>query len=241
MWDTQSRVCPHHHFHTATHTATSRQVEGIPWTCDESDVRDFFKGCGKISGVRMPRWQDSGRPRGYAHVAFAGASGARAAFKRDGLFLKGRYLSVQVGQRWSTGYGGCTIRGTPSWQLSLQELLLEESFCQLDVCGHDLIAGLAVKYFVPFRSWCRFFFSCFARWTNKSSGMSLFACSATDPARMNAERLSPFVSTHEQSTDVRFRVLVAAITRRLRRSRRRRKPGVRTARRSNREDAERSS
>lgn len=44
----------------------------------------------------MPRWQDSGRPRGYAHVAFAGASGARAAFGRDGQYLNGRYLTVQV-------------------------------------------------------------------------------------------------------------------------------------------------
>ncbi|CAN0490837.1 unnamed protein product [Ectocarpus sp. 12 AP-2014] len=70
-------------------------VEGIPWTCDESDVREFFKGCGKITDVRMPRWQDSGRPRGYAHVAFAGSSGARAAFGRDGQYLNGRYLTVQ--------------------------------------------------------------------------------------------------------------------------------------------------
>lgn len=77
-------------------------MEGIPWTCDESDVREFFKGCGKISGVRMPRWQDSGRPRGYAHVAFAGSKGARAAFGRDGQYLKGRYLTVQAPQEPAT-------------------------------------------------------------------------------------------------------------------------------------------
>ena len=75
---------------------TPMQVEGIPWTCSEEDVREFFKGCGKITAVRMPRWQDSGRPRGYAHVAFAGSSGARAAFGLDGQYLKGRYLTIQV-------------------------------------------------------------------------------------------------------------------------------------------------
>ncbi|CAB1115770.1 unnamed protein product [Ectocarpus sp. CCAP 1310/34] len=77
-------------------------VEGIPWTCDESDVREFFKGCGKITDVRMPRWQDSGRPRGYAHVAFAGSSGAQAAFGRDGQYLNGRYLTVQAPQEPAT-------------------------------------------------------------------------------------------------------------------------------------------
>eukprot|EP00903_Cladosiphon_okamuranus_P020342 g18662.t1 len=77
-------------------------VEGIPWTCDESDVREFFKGCGKITDVRMPRWNDSGRPRGYAHVAFAGTGGARAAFGRDGRYLNGRYLTVQAPQEPAT-------------------------------------------------------------------------------------------------------------------------------------------
>lgn len=88
-------ICPFHQRYVLRLT----QVEGIPWTCDESDVREFFKGCGKINAVRMPRWQDSGRPRGYAHVAFAGASGARAAFGRTGQYLKGRYLTVQVRYR----------------------------------------------------------------------------------------------------------------------------------------------
>lgn len=71
-------------------------MEGIPWSCDENDLRDFFKGCGKIKDIRMARWQDSGMSKGYAHVSFAGAAGVRAAFGRDGKYLKGRYLTVQV-------------------------------------------------------------------------------------------------------------------------------------------------
>eukprot|EP00752_Nemacystus_decipiens_P002633 g2465.t1 len=77
-------------------------VEGIPWRCDESDIREFFKGCGKIVDVRMPRWNDSGRPRGYAHVSFASSSGARAAFGRDGQYLNDRYLSVRASQEPAT-------------------------------------------------------------------------------------------------------------------------------------------
>lgn len=59
-------------------------------------MREFFRQCGKITDVRMPRWHDSGKPRGYAHVSFAGVKGARAAFGLDGKYMNGRYLTVQV-------------------------------------------------------------------------------------------------------------------------------------------------
>jgi RNA recognition motif-containing protein len=43
-------------------------IEGIPYTATEADVSGFFADCGRVVAVRMPRYQDSGRPRGYAHV-----------------------------------------------------------------------------------------------------------------------------------------------------------------------------
>ncbi|CAM9347847.1 unnamed protein product, partial [Choristocarpus tenellus] len=73
-------------------------VEGIPWTCNEEDVKRFFKDCGTITSVRLPRWQDSGRARGYAHVVFESPAGAQAAFAKDGQYLNGRYLTVQAPQ-----------------------------------------------------------------------------------------------------------------------------------------------
>lgn len=39
-------------------------IEGLPFTSTEDDVKEFFKSCGSIISVRLPRWHDSGRLRG---------------------------------------------------------------------------------------------------------------------------------------------------------------------------------
>ena len=43
----------------------------------------------------MPRYQDSGRPRGYAHVDFKKEDGVVKAVALSGQYMKGRYLNVQ--------------------------------------------------------------------------------------------------------------------------------------------------
>jgi nucleolin len=45
-------------------------VEGIPYSATEATLSAFFSDCGTVVDVRMPKYQDSGRPRGYAHVVF---------------------------------------------------------------------------------------------------------------------------------------------------------------------------
>lgn len=72
-------------------------VEGIAYQATEEDVTRFFqdKGCGKVLAVRMPRWQDSGRPRGYAHVDFKKPEGVGKALALDGVTMMGRYLTVK--------------------------------------------------------------------------------------------------------------------------------------------------
>ena len=75
--------------------ATEVYVEGIPWDSSEAKLRAFFEGCGNITEVRMPQWHDTGRVKGYAHVAFATAEEATEALKRDREHLGSRYLSVQ--------------------------------------------------------------------------------------------------------------------------------------------------
>ena len=69
-------------------------VEGLPYSADEASIRAFFASAGAIVAVRAPRWQDSGRLRGYAHVDFGSASGAAAALALDGKELGGRWLRV---------------------------------------------------------------------------------------------------------------------------------------------------
>ena len=83
-------------------------VEGIAYQATEEDVTRFFqdKGCGKVVAVRMPRYQDSGRPRGYAHVDFKKAEGVNKALALSGVTMMGRYLSVQRANELRQGGGG---------------------------------------------------------------------------------------------------------------------------------------
>ena len=70
-------------------------VEGISYDAEDADVKGFFEQAGAVKEVRMPRWHDSGKPRGYAHVVFADRAHAAAAIKDlDGQRLMGRYLKV---------------------------------------------------------------------------------------------------------------------------------------------------
>ena len=43
----------------------------------------------------MPRYQDSGRLRGYGHVEYESATSAAAALKASGSSLGGRYVTIQ--------------------------------------------------------------------------------------------------------------------------------------------------
>jgi nucleolin len=59
-------------------------AEGIPYTATEEDVQKFFEKCGTITSLRFPRFQDSGRARGYAHVEFSTKEAATNAIKLNG-------------------------------------------------------------------------------------------------------------------------------------------------------------
>jgi nucleolin len=58
-------------------------ISGIPYECSEQELRDFFPPTvsNHITEVKLPKYQDSGRCRGYAHVTFANAEA------RDGALL----------------------------------------------------------------------------------------------------------------------------------------------------------
>ena len=74
--------------------ATTCYVEGISYNAGEEDVDRFFRACGAMIDIRLPRWNDSGKPRGYAHIEFADRHGCAAALKLDGQTMMGRYLRV---------------------------------------------------------------------------------------------------------------------------------------------------
>lgn len=69
-------------------------VQGLPFTATEQDVRNFFKECGDISSIRLPKWHDSGKLKGYGHVEFKKTEGATKAMELNGEYLLDRYLSI---------------------------------------------------------------------------------------------------------------------------------------------------
>ena len=69
--------------------------EGLRYDEAEDDVRAFFEAHGAIKELRLPRYQDSGRLRGYGHIEYESATSAAAALKASGSSLGGRYVTIQ--------------------------------------------------------------------------------------------------------------------------------------------------
>ncbi|TMW62737.1 hypothetical protein Poli38472_005355 [Pythium oligandrum] len=80
-------------------TEATVYIEGIPYKANEGDIVTHFSSCGIVKEVRMPRYQDSGKPRGYAHVVFESASSIPKALKLDRKDMMGRYLTVKQAER----------------------------------------------------------------------------------------------------------------------------------------------
>ncbi|CAK9008354.1 unnamed protein product [Durusdinium trenchii] len=80
-------------------------VDGVPYDWSIERVTEFFSKCGPVREVRAPTWQDSGRLRGYAHVAFEGAAGKEKALKLDKAKVgkKGRYLKIEPAKKPNEG------------------------------------------------------------------------------------------------------------------------------------------
>lgn len=73
-------------------------TEGLPYDCTEESVKDFFasNGCNDIMQLRLPKWQDSGRLRGYGHIVFSTLkSREKALCTIHGKYLNNRYISIQ--------------------------------------------------------------------------------------------------------------------------------------------------
>ena len=51
-------------------------IQGLPFSATEDDVRKLFEPCGKIDSIRLPKWHDSGRIKGYGHIEYQDSSSA---------------------------------------------------------------------------------------------------------------------------------------------------------------------
>jgi len=45
-------------------------VSGLPYTTTDEEIKDIFKNCGIIEKLKIPKYQDTGRNIGYAHIYF---------------------------------------------------------------------------------------------------------------------------------------------------------------------------
>lgn len=45
-------------------------VSGIPYSTTEDELKAIFEKCGKIKSLKIPKYQDTGRNLGYAHIVF---------------------------------------------------------------------------------------------------------------------------------------------------------------------------
>jgi len=74
-------------------------IEGLPFTSSEEEIRNFFTehGCNDILELRLPKWQDSGRLRGFGHVVFSSQETRKRALSNEvnGKEIGGRYITVK--------------------------------------------------------------------------------------------------------------------------------------------------
>lgn len=78
-------------------------LEGLPYSSSEDDIRELFIGCGEILAIRAPRYQDSGRLMGYAHVDFGTKAEATKALAKNGQHVGGRYVKIAVAKPVGAG------------------------------------------------------------------------------------------------------------------------------------------
>jgi len=69
-------------------------IQGLPFSATDEEIHSFFEPCGEIISVRLPKWHDTGRIKGYGHVEFKDSRSAIAALDMSGQYIKDRYISV---------------------------------------------------------------------------------------------------------------------------------------------------
>ncbi len=69
---------------------------GLSYDADEDAIRELFGGCGEILSCRVPKFGDSGRPKGMAFVEFASAESVDKALELNGSSHMNRYIKVNI-------------------------------------------------------------------------------------------------------------------------------------------------
>ena len=57
-------------FDQVTESSRSVFVSGLPFLTTHDEIKDLFEKCGEITSMKVPKFQDSGRNIGYAHIVY---------------------------------------------------------------------------------------------------------------------------------------------------------------------------
>jgi nucleolin len=66
-------------------------ISGLPYETTEEELRQLFEGCGIIKEIKIPKYQDTGRNIGYAHLSFKknkGVTKVTIFILRSGIRIK---------------------------------------------------------------------------------------------------------------------------------------------------------
>ncbi|KRX10441.1 hypothetical protein PPERSA_08743 [Pseudocohnilembus persalinus] len=69
-------------------------LSGLPYECDEQKIKDFFESVGQPLEIKLPKYQDTGRCRGYAHVSFSTQEEADNGLKLNKSKIGSRYIDI---------------------------------------------------------------------------------------------------------------------------------------------------
>lgn len=71
-------------------------VGNLPFSVDETQLRDIFAPYGEISELALIMDRDTGRPKGFGFITFATQQSAEKALEQNGKDVGGRALRVNV-------------------------------------------------------------------------------------------------------------------------------------------------
>lgn len=85
---------------------TKIYVGNLPFSADESQVRELFAAHGTVESVALINDRETGRPRGFGFVEMPRADAARAIQSLNGKEMGGRPLRVNEAQERPPGGRG---------------------------------------------------------------------------------------------------------------------------------------
>lgn len=85
---------------------TKIYVGNLPFSADETQVRQLFEAHGTVESVALINDRETGRPRGFGFVEMPRADAARAIQSLNGKDMGGRPLRVNEAQERQGGGGG---------------------------------------------------------------------------------------------------------------------------------------